>query len=55
VLEIPAQSKRLVSFLLTVRTPGPFAEELVLYVEDGGFNKRAVSIRGEAKAASVGD
>ena len=54
-MEIPAHSKRLVSFLLTVHTPGPFDDELVLYIDDGDFKKIAVPVRGEAKAPSASD
>jgi hypothetical protein len=51
-MDIPGNSSVIVSFALQVRSPGPFADSIRLYVDDGSLEEIRLSIKGAAKHLS---
>jgi len=52
-LDVPGNSSVIVSFTLQVRNPGPFADSISLYVDDGSLEEFQLSIKGDAKHPSL--
>lgn len=52
-MAIPPRGSVIVSFTLQVRCPGPFADSVTLYVDDGGLREILLSIKGEAVCPSL--
>jgi hypothetical protein len=51
-MDVPGNSSVVVSFTLQVHHPGPFADSVPLYVDDGSLQEIQLSVKGEAKQPS---